>query len=241
MRQHLPAPFRREEEEHHFWRFLPFLAGALVVALVWLERRSRHENRAAVGTAPAGAPPMRERDATPFTPPATPTPPPATSGAQAAPAPEQPEPVAQSDAFGTASPEKLADTGPDLADWVSSIVSDSDSTADEVSTASDDGDAASSTAPEATDAPVTAGSDTGGGEHIPTPAAESTAVTRDEGTGWIRLDGSTVCPDNFPIKGNASSRIFHRPGEPSYAATVPEICFASEDAAIELGYRARKH
>jgi hypothetical protein len=43
-----------------------------------------------------------------------------------------------------------------------------------------------------------------------------------------------------PIKGNASSLIYHLPGQPSYAKTIAEVCFASEEEAQAAGYRARR-
>ena len=61
-----------------------------------------------------------------------------------------------------------------------------------------------------------------------------------EGGGhWVKGDGSATCPDAHPIKGNASSRIYHLPGEPSYTKTIPEICFATEEDAQAAGFRAR--
>ena len=60
-------------------------------------------------------------------------------------------------------------------------------------------------------------------------------------TGYITVpDEQHTCPDEFPIKGNASSRIFHKPGESSYEATNPEICFATDEVAMSMGYRPRK-
>lgn len=61
------------------------------------------------------------------------------------------------------------------------------------------------------------------------------------GQDWVEGDGSRDCPPNFPIKGNANSMIYHQPGESSYDVTIPEICFASEDAAQTAGYRPRRH
>lgn len=60
------------------------------------------------------------------------------------------------------------------------------------------------------------------------------------GTGWVRGDGSRDCPEGFPVKGNASSKIYHVPGGRSYDATEPEICFATEAEAEAAGYRAAK-
>ncbi|GGC99622.1 hypothetical protein GCM10011512_28180 [Tersicoccus solisilvae] len=48
------------------------------------------------------------------------------------------------------------------------------------------------------------------------------------------------CPSWAPIKGNASSHIFHRPGQRFYTRTKPEICFTTPAAAIAAGYRASK-
>jgi hypothetical protein len=59
--------------------------------------------------------------------------------------------------------------------------------------------------------------------------------------GFITVpDEQNWCPDEFPIKGNASSRIYHKPGESSYDATNPEICFATDEAAAAQGFRPRK-
>lgn len=55
--------------------------------------------------------------------------------------------------------------------------------------------------------------------------------------GAIAGDGSVVCPPEFPIKGNKQSLIYHEPGQSSYAATIPEFCFASRVAAEAAGYR----
>jgi predicted flap endonuclease-1-like 5' DNA nuclease len=73
----------------------------------------------------------------------------------------------------------------------------------------------------------------------PAPAravATPTAVPT-EGPGWISRAGTSECPPDFPIKGNASSRRYHVPGQPSYQPTIPEICFADEQAAANRGFR----
>lgn len=49
--------------------------------------------------------------------------------------------------------------------------------------------------------------------------------------------GST-CPAGFPVKGNASSMIFHTPGGAFYAKTRPEVCFRTPQDAQQAGYRA---
>jgi hypothetical protein len=48
------------------------------------------------------------------------------------------------------------------------------------------------------------------------------------------------CPPENPIKGNLPSRIFHRPDQATYERTIPEICFASEAAALGAGFRAAR-
>jgi micrococcal nuclease len=55
--------------------------------------------------------------------------------------------------------------------------------------------------------------------------------------GAVAGDGTAACPDGFPVKGNAQSRIYHEPGQVSYAPTVAEFCFASAEAAEAAGYR----
>lgn len=55
--------------------------------------------------------------------------------------------------------------------------------------------------------------------------------------GAVPGDGSAVCPPDYPIKGNQQSLIYHEPGQTSYAATIPEFCFASGEAAVAAGYR----
>jgi len=51
---------------------------------------------------------------------------------------------------------------------------------------------------------------------------------------------SWTCPSWAPIKGNASSMIYHMPGQRYYNATKPEACFSTEKAARAAGYRAAK-
>jgi micrococcal nuclease len=48
------------------------------------------------------------------------------------------------------------------------------------------------------------------------------------------------CPPSAPIKGNASSMIYHLPGQAYYDVTVPEECFATTAQAEAAGYRAAK-
>ena len=48
------------------------------------------------------------------------------------------------------------------------------------------------------------------------------------------------CPAWAPIKGNASSMIYHVPGGAFYNRTNPEECFRTTAAAVAAGYRASK-
>ena len=59
--------------------------------------------------------------------------------------------------------------------------------------------------------------------------------------GAVEVSGVQDCPDGYPIKGNADSLIYHVPASPVYAATQPEVCFATEEDAVAAGYRAPLH
>jgi large subunit ribosomal protein L17 len=65
--------------------------------------------------------------------------------------------------------------------------------------------------------------------------ADDTAIT-----GSVEVTGESDCPEGYPIKGNASSKIYHVVGQGSYENTIPEICFATEADAEDAGYRASK-
>ena len=61
---------------------------------------------------------------------------------------------------------------------------------------------------------------------------------------WIPVDaarasGGRDCPPGFPVKGNLPSRVFHTPGQANYDRTTPEVCFTSEAAARDAGFRQR--
>jgi hypothetical protein len=53
----------------------------------------------------------------------------------------------------------------------------------------------------------------------------------------VRATGGRDCPPGFPVKGNLPSRVFHSPGQQDYDRTSPEVCFASDAAAIDAGFR----
>jgi hypothetical protein len=61
-----------------------------------------------------------------------------------------------------------------------------------------------------------------------------------EGTEWVAGTGENAVPEGFPIKGNASSRIYHPAESPSYERTIAEVYFASPEAAEAAGYRLPK-
>jgi hypothetical protein len=73
-----------------------------------------------------------------------------------------------------------------------------------------------------------------------TAEAQRAGLTASVPPGAILGDGTAVCPPDYPIKGNLQSRIYHRPGQSSYASTVAEFCFASEEAAEVAGFRASR-
>lgn len=251
MSRSLHLPKGRSRGNGGLWKLLfvaSILSGLTVLAFIWSQRRARGQESQALGTAPAGAPPMPERDpaapstrANPLLEPRAPYATPgttsgavagATSGASGETA-RQPEPSAGVDATGAAAPERLADAGADMAAWVGDLVGDTDR-----GETPDEAPSASTGSGESDDGEAISRAETAS---IPTPAAETTGITATEGKDWIQVNGSTTCPPEFPIKGNATSRIYHLPGEPTYEATVPELCFANEEAAVKLGYRARKH
>ncbi|MBA2468123.1 MAG: trigger factor [Chloroflexia bacterium] len=71
-----------------------------------------------------------------------------------------------------------------------------------------------------------------------TPAAQT--ADSEPGTGFagaVEGDGSRDAPDDYPIKGNADSMIYHTPESGSYANTIAEWHFATEDDAVNAGFR----
>ncbi|WP_040766166.1 50S ribosomal protein L17 [Tsukamurella sp. 1534] len=54
------------------------------------------------------------------------------------------------------------------------------------------------------------------------------------------LEDPNEAPEGFPIKGNAGSKLYHRPGTRFYESTVAEIWFADEAAAEAAGYSLPK-
>lgn len=51
---------------------------------------------------------------------------------------------------------------------------------------------------------------------------------------------SAECPESHPVKGNASSRLYHTTASPYYNKVQPEWCFTSPEAARKSGYYPAK-
>jgi hypothetical protein len=151
MSRSLRVPKDRPRGSGGIWTLVFVVTGITILAVIWAKRRAQEQERQPVGTAPAGAPPMPERDPaaraaslvarpTPTATPGTTTG--AVAGATTAPAgpdvARQPAPIAEADAPGTASPERLATAGPDMAAWIGGLASDTSAAAptDETTTAS---------------------------------------------------------------------------------------------------------
>ncbi len=72
-------------------------------------------------------------------------------------------------------------------------------------------------------------------------SSRSTKLPKDgEGTEWVAGDGTDNVPDGFPLKGNASSKIYHPEESPNYSTTIAEIYFADGAVAEAHGYRLPK-
>lgn len=121
----------------------------------------------------------------------------------------------------TAEAEALEATGAELAVEPVAVLEEREELVDEAAAALEQAEAAAA-AEAASDAE---------------PAAEETAVPE----GAVRGDGTGECPEEYPIKGNATSMLYHSPGSPSYKRTVPEFCFASVEAAEAAGFNPTKY
>ena len=89
------------------------------------------------------------------------------------------------------------------------------------------------------------GEGSAGCEIVSEESASATATATATATAEPAAGGGAVapiseeeCPPNAPIKGNASSGIYHKPGDAYYDATHPEECFATPQDAEAAGYRA---
>lgn len=54
------------------------------------------------------------------------------------------------------------------------------------------------------------------------------------------LEDADEAPEGFPIKGNADSKLYHRPGTRFFDSTVAEIWFADDASAEAAGYSLPK-
>jgi large subunit ribosomal protein L4 len=66
------------------------------------------------------------------------------------------------------------------------------------------------------------------------PAAEAAASPHGEGS-HAPIEGDEM-PDGFPIKGNATSKLYHLPETSFYNRTTAEVWFATEEAAESAGF-----
>lgn len=71
-------------------------------------------------------------------------------------------------------------------------------------------------------------------------AAKTVKVTAAPKPTVAKPISKNTCPSWAPIKGNASSMIYHMPHQSYYGRTNPEACFATESAAVKAGYRKAK-
>lgn len=71
--------------------------------------------------------------------------------------------------------------------------------------------------------------------------AAETEAADDTPANAVRGDGTTTCPDDYPVKGNASSMLYHSPGSPVYGRTIAEFCFASTEAAEAAGFTPTRY
>jgi hypothetical protein len=77
-------------------------------------------------------------------------------------------------------------------------------------------------------------------EAVPESMTEAVPAVDDIPAGAIRGPEGGECPEDFPVKGNASSMLYHTPGSPAYKRTIPEYCFASVEAAEAAGFGPTK-
>ena len=110
------------------------------------------------------------------------------------------------------------ESGNEIIDVEGEITSDSDASAE-------------AAAPEADEAPAHV-------EHA--HHGKTLGPAEGEGTEWVAGDGENNVPEGFPIKGNASSHIYHPQESPSYERTIAEVYFATPEAAEAAGYRLPK-
>ncbi len=192
-------------------RLLNVVVLALVAIVVWNEWRSRQ--RAAAVT------PSRSRQPERVNAPTSGTGGPDVSDGQAT---AEPEGLVLPSPLGTPSAEEADDESLPAVGRAPAVESSSEAI-----------DTGSSTSSERV-APVSSSATSGPQSLQASPATGESAAPANSLAG----DGTTDCPESHPIKGNASSMIYHEPGRSSYARTIPEFCFATPEDAEAAGYRA---
>lgn len=73
-------------------------------------------------------------------------------------------------------------------------------------------------------------------------AATTAAAAEPEPIGdrtWVPSENG-ACPDQYPVKANLTSGIFHRPGQMHYGRTAADRCYPNAQAALDDGLRAAK-
>lgn len=82
-------------------------------------------------------------------------------------------------------------------------------------------------------------------EPEPVPPVEEAAVeTQPEGPGAqpygegsVRVEKGAQPPEDFTVKGNENSMLFHTPESPSYARMKAEVWFRDEESAAAAGFK----
>ena len=87
------------------------------------------------------------------------------------------------------------------------------------------------------DAEVQPAEASGTAETIESEDSRQPVANREPEQGKVPGDGSSDCPEGYPVKGNADSMIYHAGGDSTYERTIPEFCFATTDDAVAAGYR----
>lgn len=127
---------------------------------------------------------------------------------------------------------------PDPADVVQAVNSTTSGSTDDVAAAG------AETTPESSDDEAATGAEPtpkSGDDNAPSPSTRSSKLPGEgEGTDWVAGDGTQDVPEGFPLKGNASSRIYHPEESSSYNKVIAEIYFATPEAAEAAGYRLPK-
>lgn len=78
------------------------------------------------------------------------------------------------------------------------------------------------------------------GHEMETTRQQAAAPASDVPAGAVAGAGAGDCPPEFPVKGNAQSRIFHTPESRVYGQTIAEFCFSTPEAAIAAGFQPPK-